>query len=415
MPNTITSQRSEEFRQRRRYPNTGMQWLLITIISLQFYNYPYLGEGNTLEFKVILRLILIIYTLLILLWSQEWKIRLGRKSAVVQVLGMYWLGTFASSFYSVDQASSMTRSLDLSLILACAIAVSSTITNKNELISYIKKQITNYITLFFLQSIAFNESILRPMGEAMPRLGGFTINPNVLAYTILLLLMSYLYKKSFNKIAIVISLTLLGLCLSRTSFITLLIIGIIRISTGKSIAAKCWTGIGTITLISFIFKESNLALNIFNRGHNIENLMTLGGRTEIWGLMMENVPTSWSIYWGYGFNMISENGLIAENSSIYAAMAHNNLIQSLIGLGIIGAILNIMFWVLAFTSLRRYSGNERSFYNFLENTYIIGFCFSMVEFGVFGSSTMVSWIFFIIMFFSSRRSSLNLKSKNNFD
>ena len=187
-----------------------------------------------------------------------------------------------------------------------------------------------------------------------------------------------------------------------------------RISTGKSIAAKCWTGIGTITLIGFIFKERDLALNIFNRGHSIENLMTLGGRTEIWKLMMENVPTSWSIYWGYGFNMISENGLIAENSSIYAAMAHNNLIQSLIGLGIIGAILNIMFWVLAFTSLRKYSRNDRSFYNFLENTYIIGFCFSMVEFGIFGNSTMVVWIFFIIMFFTSRRSSLNLKSKNNF-
>ena len=149
--------------------------------------------GNTLEFKVILRLLLIIYTLLILLWSQGWRMRLGRKSAVVQSWE-YWLGTFASSFYSVDQTSSMTRSLDLGLILACAVAVSSTITNKNELISYIKRQLTNYIALFFLQSIAFNESILRPMAEAMPRLGGFTINPNVLAYTILLLLMSYLYK-----------------------------------------------------------------------------------------------------------------------------------------------------------------------------------------------------------------------------
>ena len=415
MSNTIASQRIEEFRQRRRYPNTGMQWLLITIISLQFYNYPYLGEENTLEFKVILRLLLIIYTLLILLWSRGWKMRVGRRSAVVQVLGMYWLGTFASSFYSVDQASSMTRSLDLSLILTGAIAVSSTITNKNELISYIKKQLNNYIALFFLQSIAFNESILRPMGEAMPRLGGFTINPNVLAYTILLLLMSYLYKKNFNKIAVVISLILLGLCLSRTSFITLLIIGIIRISTGKSIAAKCWTGIGTITLIGVILERSDLALNIFNRGHNIENLMTLGGRTEIWGLMMENIPTSWNIYWGYGFNMISENGLIAENSNIYATMAHNNLIQSLIGLGIIGTMLNIMFWVLTFTSLRRYSRNDRSFYNFLENTYIIGFCFSMVEFGIFGSSTMVSWIFFVVMFFSSRRSGLNLKRGNNFD
>ena len=264
-----------------------------------------------------------------------------------------------------------------------------------------------YIALFFLQSYVFDQSILRPMGEAAPRLGGFTINPNVLAYTLLLLLSSILNIKFLRPILFIISTYLLVLCFTRSAFIIYFMIIIFLIKKKSlfflSIIALIVSGI----ILLFGNFDVGIISYVFTRGHDVSNVMTLGGRTDIWSLMLDNLPDSWNILWGHGFQMVSRFGLSAESSTMYASMAHNNFLQSLLGLGIFGLLITISFWILAFIELSNYTKGSNNFHQYIMSTYYISFGFSIVEFGIFGVSTIITWIFFIVIFACNRSQRLH--------
>ena len=382
----------------RRY-NSLLYWLLIVIVSLQFYNYPFLEVGSSLFVKLLLRFLLFTYSCFYLYYSQGFNIIINLRSASVQCFIFYQFIAFVSTFYSVMPVSSIIRSLDLSLLTASALAISSTFDRKKMLVSYTFSQIAIYLILFFVQSLIFGEPIWRPMGEALPRLGGFTINPNVLAYTILLLLSSALYIRSRIYLIVPVLILLLALCFSRTSFVTLTLIILFRLVRLKKAVLKTIILITFISICGLLYSyNSDLFSYILTRGHDSSNFSTLGGRTDIWNLLVDNLPNSWNILWGYGFQMLSSDGLVAqlEGSQIYATMAHNNLLQSLTGLGLIGLVTNILFWIFIFADLIKYSYFQKDFFEFIESIYFASFCFSMIEFGIFTQSTMISWIFFVV-------------------
>jgi O-antigen ligase len=107
--------------------------------------------------------------------------------------------------------------------------------------------------------------------------------------------------------------------------------------------------------------------------------------------------------------MLSSDGLTSSDGDISITMAHSNFIQTFLGLGIIGFILLVIFWIDALRVAYDYKNRTRETQNFLRISSLLVLFYSIVEYGVFGPPTIISPLFLTILIHSSQ-SYLNIST-----
>lgn len=80
--------------------------------------------------------------------------------------------------------------------------------------------------------------------------------------------------------------------------------------------------------------SDNPAMEYITRGNTLEYLTTLGGRTELWGEIVQLMVERPIAGWGYG----ASREMILERVP-WAGYAHNAVIQTLVDLGVVGTAL----------------------------------------------------------------------------
>lgn len=146
--------------------------------------------------------------------------------------------------------------------------------------------------------------------------------------------------------------------------------------------------------------------NIFSRGEGADRIMSFSGRLPIWQELISLYKFDVYSFFGRGFQMISDDGLgkkltsFGTNNFTELTMAHNNILQVLYGMGILGLIVSILVFFKLNREIRIIQKNRLR--DFLYGIFWILTGFSLVEFGVYGSPNILVLIFSIIIFSTNK-------------
>lgn len=376
------------------------------LLAPQFYVYPFLDVSSEFALKFGFRA-LTIFAILTDIFLFGKSISLSHRRISIYALYATLIFAIASISYSADPALSGVRTADLISFILMAVYFSSKLRSTQELANFVECVIYIYLGGFLLLTYLSGEPIWRPMGfEGVERLGGFIVNPNIFAYALLLLFSAQLFAIRRRSIWLTIPLFSVEIvafyfCFSRSATFAVFI-GLLLFARARSIAAQ-----GVFLLMKFLF----LAYIVFSisdimtyleRGHGIENVTSLGGRTDVWAMIIAQADFGVNIIWGFGYQMLSSNGLTASDDTLTITMAHSNLVQALLGLGLVGLLLFVLFWFDTLRNAFKRSGRSRETQNFLKLSALFVFIYSMVEYGIFGPPTIIAPLFLTILFFSSR-------------
>ena len=295
--------------------------------------------------------------------------------------------------------------------------------SSNQVLEIINKYLVFYVLLFFVVGYFSYPYLYRNMGQdGVARLGGYLINPNLLAYVLIcvILINTYFFRKkikiysqnfkrnrAFIFSIILLSLYFLFITYSRSGYIcfmTVMSLYLLQIIQNKYkwLIVGLIAGIGII-LIGFNFE---LLLDTYTRGEE-NSLTTLSGRLPIWNELLKNYELNEYFLLGHGFQMLSESG-IGININSFAgghnelSMAHNNVLQVLFGLGILGLFVSILVFIKLFEDLGKIRDIEMRM--LLKHLVIVLIFFSFVEFGVYGPNNILIFVFTFILYVSSRNS-----------
>ena len=379
---------------------------LVTIIFLVPF-YVYHGASfDEQSAKAASRILLVLF---LLVSSFVLRVRFYKHPELdVSILYAYAAFSALSIFYSSDPLFSAFRVFDLLVFIWFASFLSGLIKDLDGVVRYVEIALYTYLLGFVLIVFLLDVDFMRPMGlGATSRLGGFVINPNLFAYCVLFLIAANLY--FFRERNLVIFSFILGMLLfflfmtySRSAMIALIVMCVLfkfrdpKIQKLKHIAFF-------VLLPALLVGLWPWVLSYLERGHGLENLLSLGGRTLFWGGLIVEPNWTQNIIYGLGYQMLSEAGLSSTVDNLNISMAHNNFIQSLLGLGILGLALNVAFWVAHFIrisrSIRIFNVRE---YNFIILVSVTTFIYSVIEFGIFGPSTIIAPLFFLVVFKCAR-------------
>lgn len=383
-------------------------WLTSIIFTLllvpTFYVYPNFPVSEV-GFKVLMRALLM--TTLAILALRGGMSRDFRLGAHVIWLWLFSAIAIFSILYSSDSQFTAMRALDLFCFVLLASLLSARLGNFSSAVSFVELTLYLYLLGFLFVAQGLDGSIMRPMGEdAISRLGGFIINPNLFAYCCLFLIYISLYRrpergKTMTTCLILGLLLLIYLTYSRSAiFVLATSIFLVRNRLKSQQIAKYFLFFLALPAFPITF---DYIISFLERGHGIENLMSLGGRTLFWSSLVTDAQFGANILYGFGYQMMSDRGLFAQANGLQVAMAHNNLIQSLLGLGLIGFIMNLFFWVTLYRFIVRYRRRmEHRSYALIIHICHATLIYSMVEYGIFGPSTIIGPLFFILIFAHSR-------------
>lgn len=345
-----------------------------------------------------------------------------RKNSSYLFYCFYIILSGISLIYSSDFFYSIIKFVDLLIITLFTIVLY----NKNRgsegyiLINILNIYLIGYILMFFLIGFYFYPFLFRTMGEdGVSRLGGYLINPNLLAYVLICIILIntyflknnyrvYLKKYKWNRFLIYIilisSLYLLFITYSRSGYVCLLFVMFLYILQTSKSKFK-WISVFLISIITTIFISFNLnnLLNIYLRGEE-NSLTTLSGRLPIWKELWANSLINEYLFFGHGFQMLSEKGIGVtvrsfDGGNSDLTMAHNNIFQVLLGLGIVGLIISFLVFVKVFKDIKKIPDYElRLLY---KNLLIVLIFFSLVEYGVYGPNNILIFLFIYILYSSS--------------
>lgn len=379
---------------------------LAIILVLPFYVYsdatfsPILVKGF---FKVALIAILIIFSAFMRV-----KYRKNSEPDIV-ILYLFTFLAVLSISYSSNPGISAFRAIDLLGFIFFAKFVSTRLENFENSVKFIELCLYVYLIGFVLVALGLHADMMRPMGgDGVTRLGGFIINPNVFAYCLILLMVINIYffndrSKLVFVISTLILFFLLTLTYSRSAFLVIMMmLFCVRLQNKTIIFGKYILVLGMLPLLVLI--KGQAIISLLERGQGLENLLSLGGRTLFWERLISEGVWSPSVLYGFGYQMLSGEGRGSISAGVTISMAHNNFIQSFLGLGVIGLMLNIAFWVFVF---RRIIRNRRFLrlrdYNLLITSSVMVFIYSIVEFGIFGPPNIIMPVFLVLLFAYTRQ------------
>lgn len=390
--------------------------LLIICVLLvpQFYVYP---MGGSLEFfiKFTFRAVLLSLIIIDITLFKDAKFPIFLKGWAVALYAITGLA-MVSTLYSSNPGYSGMRAADLVSFVFMGLYFSSKMQNFDDLVRFVAYVISIYILGFLILTYSIDEPIWRQMGaHGVERLGGFVINPNIFAYSLLFLLAASFYSAHrrpalLNLILIIAISIALYFCYSRSALLALFF-GLFFIIKPQSLVAKYIFLLSKAIFVGFLIFSVGDVFTFFQRGHGIENLMSLGGRTTIWSMMIEQADFGMNLFWGFGFQMLSATGLAASDNSISMTMAHSNFLQTFLGLGIFGTMLLFAFWFFTFRiNFSQIKYNRRAEI-FLRLVTFFVFVYSLVEYGIFGPPTIIAPVFLTIIFYSGHDKSRRLLAR----
>lgn len=169
-------------------------------------------------------------------------------------------------------------------------------------------------------------------------------------------------------------LLIIVLSRSRVSMVCFIVGGVVRSwfrhssQPGKSsnlrIATPCFVLvviISGILALSLELPGVNTAFNSFNRGQDIDTIMSLTGRTEVWHYSIKRVfDDSYSLLFGHGYGvsrLVLNEG--TRVPSFFAYHTHNGFIEVLLSTGLLGAVpfavlvIYSIMWLTGFSQLRQ--------------------------------------------------------------
>ena len=118
-----------------------------------------------------------------------------------------------------------------------------------------------------------------------------------------------------------------------------------------------------ILALSFELPGSTTAFKIFNRGQDIDSIVSLTGRTEIWSYALRKVfdkPASFLFGHGYGVSRLVLN----EGSGgpdFYISHLHNSFIETLFSLGLLGIVAFLVLGIYSIKWLIRFHQLHQDF------------------------------------------------------
>ena len=376
-------------------------WLVILLVP--FYAFADFGYDNSqyTNLKYLLRILLFVY---LVINFNLFKIYVKRTSSYKYYL-IYLFIASISILFSGDKIYSLIKLSEVLLLLATSIVIVKKYVNKLEDIPKVVAILLGfYIIGFLIIANTFYPSLYRYMGQdGTARLGGGLVNPNLLGYCLMIFLISleFLKKKYPYFLIILMKLILVyGIYLthSRSVWIFFILYLFFKfVYRNKLFLTFFISGI----IISFSLLK-NLVFEYLSRGEGIERILSLSGRLPIWKELISIYEFDIYFIFGRGFQMLSGNGLgiklnsFGSSSLTELTMAHNNFIQVLYGMGIIGLFFSIIVMVKLHQKIALIKNNKlREFFSY---TFWSIFTFSFVEFGVYGSPNILVLIFSIFIF-----------------
>ena len=190
------------------------------------------------------------------------------------------------------------------------------------------------------------------------RFGGIIVHPSTMSVlsSLLLILSIYFkyvctcYSNRYNNLNIMISLVSLIATYGRIGIIigmTLSLILYINLSKANK-KIYLYINIPLVMILLFLLimnspENKYWMLKILSRNSGIKDIISLNGRTEIWGYFLNDIIKKNNIIFGYGFNnislMITNSGLLFSE---YAYSMENAYLNIYMELGIIGLYLFFM-------------------------------------------------------------------------
>lgn len=370
-----------------------------------FYVYPNL-PGSDVAFKILMRVLLMAALAFLALWGG-----LRRDSRLGMHVTLLWLFVamaVLSILYSSDPEFSAMRALDLLCFVLLASLLSARLGGFNSAVSFVELALYLYLVGFLVVALSSGSSLMRPMGaDAIARLGGSIVNPNLFAYCCLYLICISAYRlpergRLLTGFLILGLLGLVYLTYSRSVIVIIAVSFFLIRHRLKNLRLAKYLGFSLAALAGLVLMD--YIVTFLERGHGLENLLSLGGRTLFWSDLVTDAPFGANIVYGFGYQMLSDKGLSAQVDILQVSMAHNNFIQSLLGLGLVGLFITIAFWLTLYRfMIRSRRLMEPRPYNLVMILSHATLVYSMVEYGIFGPSTIIGPMFFILIFSYSRQ------------
>ena len=118
-----------------------------------------------------------------------------------------------------------------------------------------------------------------------------------------------------------------------------------------------------ILALSFELPGATTAFNIFNRGQDIDSVVSLTGRTEIWSYAFRKVfdePASLFFGHGYGISRLVLNEGYG-GPDFYISHLHNSFIETLFSLGLLGIVAFLVLGIYSIKWLIRFHQLHQDF------------------------------------------------------
>ena len=375
-------------------------FILLVIPFFSFSEYSF-DNSSYRELKFLLRFILMFFLIYNLKYIKIFNFRHGSSYSYYLV---YLFFSLLSLFFSSDLTYSSIKFFEVVLILLSSIYIVNKFSN--DLLSSVKVTsliLVIYLILFYIMGYTIYPSFYRTMGyTGSLRLGGGLINPNLLAYCLLIIGISidflkiqYIVKVLFKFIIVY----LIFQTVSRSAIIFLIVFFLYQFLDKTNFGFKLFL-FPILLFFTFYFNIIESATIFFIRGNDVDNVLTIGGRIPVWIELIENYSLGVHNFFGFGFQCLSANGpgILIESWGDYTelTMAHNNILQVLYGTGLFGLLISVYVIIKFYKEINRILDNNlRSYFR---SIFYIFLLFSLVEFGVYGPPNIIVLIFSIYLY-----------------
>ncbi len=324
-------------------------------------------------------------------------------------IGLFALAAIASTLWSVTPIYTAIGSLGFlaALLFACAVAaeLSEETLYRTVIVSFLIYVAMNIAAAVALPQVAW----LASYGESdSPRLQGVSSHPNILgkemaSFICLFLPLALAYgKKRAAGLLTALAFGVLIATLSRTSLGATLIALALPILLRPQVAKPLtWlviaaTGVALLALAVGFVPDLRSILDGASRSSDASEILTLTGRTELWGFVWDKILEA--PFLGHGFGaadkVLSPQWWGAPDASVGA---HNTWLQSLLMVGVVGTIPFVWFHG---ELIRRFFADRHSFTRFIAAYLLI---LGMTEVEIAAHAVMLTITTFLAVALDARR------------
>ena len=367
-----------------------------------------LHEGPALNAQTGLKLLLWASMGIVALTRLPRCLPLMRDRAILSI-GLFALVATASTLWSVTPIYTAIGSMGFlaALLFACAVAaeLSEVALYRTVVVSFLI-----YIAMNIAAAVAMPEvAWLAAFGESdSPRLQGVSSHPNILgkemaAFICLFLPLALAYgKKRTACLLTALAFGVLIATLSRTSLGAILIALALPVLVRLQVARPLiWlvvaaTGVALLALAAGFVPDLRAILDGASRSSDASEILTLTGRTELWGFVWDKILEA--PFFGHGFGaadaVLSPQWWGAPDASVGA---HNTWLQALLIVGVIGTIPFVWFHM---ELIRRFFADRHSPTRFIA-AYL--FILGLTEVEIAAHPVMLTIATFLLVALEARR------------